>query len=75
MKSTAAKTTDDLRAIIDDLDAAIKKALEAKSDRELNHANHELGLAFRGLQYGVMTVASDVRKKVDSRHAELRYNR
>lgn len=73
MKSTVAKTTDDLRAIIDDVDKAIKKVLTAESDKELNQADHELGVIFRGLQFGVMTVAGDTRKKVDSRRAELRY--
>lgn len=75
MKQTVAKNTDDLRAIIDDLDKAIANVFSCKSEKELNHADHQLGLAFKGLQYGVMTVAGETRDKVDARRVQLRYER
>lgn len=73
MNKGAAKTISDLRAIIDDLEKAVKDIDNAKSSRELADADYKRLVIAQGLKLGAMTVNREIGKKVLARRAELRY--
>lgn len=73
MNKGAAKTISDLRAIIDDLEGAVKSIENAKSTKELAEASQRRLVIAKGLQLGVMTVNREIGKKILARRAELRY--
>lgn len=75
MIGKSAKTIDDLRKVVDSLESVIKKGLSATTERELSEADHQIGVAFRGLQYNVMTVANETRKNMEAHRVSLRYRR
>lgn len=68
-----ARTTDDLRKILDDLDKASEKIMNCKSTKELAEADYARLMVARGLQIGVVAVNREIGKKVLARRASLRY--
>lgn len=73
MNRGAAKTIADLRAILDDLEAAVSAVDKAKSDKELADADYKRLVIAKGLQLGAMTVNREIGKKVLAKRASLRY--
>ena len=69
----SARTISDLRAIVDDLEQAVKAIDKAKNTKELANADYKRLIVAKGLQLGAMTVNREIGKKVLARRAELRY--
>lgn len=75
MITKSAKTVDELRGVVDELEKAIEKGKKSTTERELAQAKSEIRTAFLGLEWNIRTVAKEVGKNLDSHLVDIRYGR
>lgn len=70
-----AKTPEDLKKIVDDLQKAIDTTLATTTPRDLSEADNKIRTVFRGLDMNIRSVASETRRKVDAHLVDIRKGR
>lgn len=75
MITKSAKTVDELRQVVDELEKSINVGLKSTTERELADAEAGIRTAFLGLEWNIRTVAREIRTKLDSHRVDIRYGR
>lgn len=75
MITKSAKTVDELRQVVDELEKSINVGLKSTTERELADAKARIRTAFLGLEWNIRTVAREVGTKLDSHLVDIRYGR
>lgn len=70
-----AKTPDDLKKIVDDLQKAIDIALATTTPKALSEADSKIRTVFRGIDMNLRSVATETRRKVDAHLVDIRHGR
>ena len=70
-----AKTPEDLKKIVDDLQKAIDTTLATTTPKDLSEADNKIRTVFRGLDMNIRSVASETRRKVDAHLVDIRKGR
>ena len=70
-----AKTPDDLKKIVDDLQRAIDIALATTTPKALSEADSKIRTVFRGMDMNLRSVATETRRKVDAHLVDIRHGR
>lgn len=70
-----AKTPDDLKKIVDDLQRAIDIALATTTPKALSEADSKIRTVFRGIDMNLRSVATETRRKVDAHLVDIRHGR